>query len=137
MYGGGGVTPDVTIEPAEFADLIVDLERRQEFFAFALEYGPTIASREGDIVVDDAMWQAFESFMAKDEFTFDAKELEAHRSDVELRIRRDMTRRLRGRDQANLLAVLGDEQLGRAVGLARGAGSLSDLFKVAEVPPAH
>jgi carboxyl-terminal processing protease len=137
VYGGGGVTPDVTIELPEFADLIVDLERRQEFFAFAVEYGPKIASRTGDIVVDDAMWQAFEDFMSRDQFEFDPKELEAHRSDVELRIRRDMTRRLRGRDEANLLAVLGDEQLGRAVELARGAGSLSDLFKVAEVPPSH
>jgi carboxyl-terminal processing protease len=137
VYGGGGIIPDVTIEPSELPDLIVDLERREEFFEFAIEYGPKVAAGSGDIVVDDAMWQAFQDLMRRDSFEFDKKELDADRSSVALRIRRDMTRHLRGRDQAYLIAVEGDEQLSRAVELARKAEDLATLFKVAETASAQ
>jgi len=132
VYGGGGVTPDIAIESSLRPDIVVDLERRGEFFEFAIEYAAIHEVPEGSIGVGDAMWSEFVEFLGRDEFEFDAVELDEHRDDVELAVRRDMTRRLRGRDEAYVVALEGDTQVIEASGLAADATSLNDLFEVAE-----
>ena len=132
VYGGGGVTPDIEIEPRLRPDLVVDLERREEFFEFAIEYAASHDVPNGDIVVSDDMWSAFVDFLSSDEFEYDAKELADDREDVELAIRRDMTRRLRGREEAYVVALEGDTQVKEAGDLAARAHSTKDLFDLAE-----
>ena len=132
VYGGGGVTPDITIEARRRPDLLVDLERREEFFEFAIEYAAATEIPDGPIQVDDGMWDAFVDFLGRDEFEFDVEELEAYRDEVELAIRRDMTRRLRSREDAYVVALQGDSQVMEAARLAREASTLDDLFEMAE-----
>lgn len=132
VYGGGGVTPDIEIEPNLRPDLVVDLERREEFFEFAIEYAASHDVPTGDITVDDAMWSEFIGFLGADEFEFDEAELDEHRADVERAIRRDMTRRLRSRNDAYIVALEGDTQVTEAAELAGEASSLDDLFDMAE-----
>ncbi|MCK4408991.1 MAG: hypothetical protein KAW67_02840, partial [Candidatus Eisenbacteria sp.] len=132
VYGGGGVTPDIEIEPRRRPDLVVDLERREEFFEFAIGYAAAHEFPEGSISVDDGMWSEFVQFLGREEFEFDATELDEHREDIELAIRRDMTRRLRGRGEAYVVALEGDTQVTEASGLAANASNLNDLFETAE-----
>ena len=132
VYGGGGVTPDIEIEPSLRPDIVVDLERRGEFFEFAIEYAAVHELPEGSISVSDGMWSEFVEFLGRDEFEFDAAELDEHREDIVLAVRRDMTRRLRGRDEAYVVALEGDTQVAEASGLAADASSLDDLFETAE-----
>jgi carboxyl-terminal processing protease len=132
VYGGGGVTPDIEIEPRLRPDIVVDLERRGEFFEFAIEYAAVHELPEGSISVDDGMWSEFVEFLGRDEFEFDVEELDEHREDIVLAVRRDMTRRLRGRDEAYVVALEGDTQVTEASGLAADASSLDDLFETAE-----
>jgi hypothetical protein len=126
------VTPDIEIEPNLRADIVVDLERRGEFFEFAIEYAVSHEVPEGGISVSDAMWSEFVEFLGRDEFEFDAAVLDEHRDEVELAVRRDMTRRLRSREDAYVVALEGDTQVTGATELAADAASLSDLFKTAE-----
>ena len=132
VYGGGGVTPDIEIEPNLRADVVVDLERRGEFFEFAIEYAVTHEIPEGRIGVSDAMWSEFVEFLGRDEFEFEAAELDEHRDEVEVAVRRDMTRRLRSREDAYVVALEGDTQVTGATELAADAGTLNDLFEMAE-----
>jgi hypothetical protein len=78
------------------------------------------------------MWSEFVEFLGRDEFEFDAAELDEHREDVELAVRRDMTRRLRSREDAYVVALEGDTQVTEATELAAEATSLSDLFETVE-----
>ncbi len=39
VYGGGGITPDVAVEPAELAPFLQFLLGRSAFFGFAVDYG--------------------------------------------------------------------------------------------------
>jgi len=131
VYGGGGVTPDVVIEPVRIPDVVVDLERREEFFEFAIDY----VARNGapdDFVVTDACWNEFLDFLAEDEIEFDAESLEEHRGDIELSIRRDMARHALGREEAYEIAIRADEQLSRTVDVLGKAEVLEDLFDLAE-----
>jgi carboxyl-terminal processing protease len=132
VYGGGGVTPDIEIEPRMRPDLVVDLERREEFFEFAIEYAASNELDDGDISVDDDMWSDFVDFLGRDEFEFELDELDEVREDVELAIRRDMTRRLRSREDAYVVALEGDTQVSEATEIAGKAASLDDLFDMAE-----
>ncbi|MFH1501995.1 MAG: S41 family peptidase [Candidatus Eisenbacteria bacterium] len=131
VYGGGGVTPDVVIEPVRRADFVVDLERREEFFEFAIEYVAENGMPEGNKVNDD-VWNAFIAFLEKDEFEFDEDQLLENRRDVELSIARDLVRHAVGREEAYVVAVAGDEQLGRVARLLGGARNLEELFDLAE-----
>ena len=132
VYGGGGVTPDIEIEPRLRPDFVVDLERREEFFEFAIEYAASHDIPDGDISVDSTMWSEFVDFLGRDEFEFEPELLDENREDVELAIRRDMTRRLRSRVDAYVVALEGDTQVSEAAGIAGRASSLEDLFDIAE-----
>jgi carboxyl-terminal processing protease len=131
VYGGGGVTPDVTIEPTRIPDIVVDLERREEFFEFAIDY----VAKNGppkDFEVTDQVWNDFVDFLSKDEFEFDLAGLEEHRDEIELSIRRDMARHVSGREAAYEIALRADHQLNRTVEILGKAEILDDLFREAE-----
>lgn len=131
VYGGGGVTPDVVIEPVMRPDVVVDLERREEFFEFAIDYAASNGAVD-DFRVDDAVWSAFLDFLGRDQFEFDREELESARPDIELAIRRDMTRHVVGRREAYVVAVEGDTQLARTREFFSQARDLDDLFNLVE-----
>ena len=51
---------------------MVDLERREEFFEFAIDYAASHELPAGEILVDDQMWSEFVDFLGTDEFEFDS-----------------------------------------------------------------
>lgn len=132
VYGGGGVTPDVTIESGRRSDVVVDLERREEFFEFAIQYLSDHEVAGPDVEVSDAMWSDFLAFLEEDEFEFTREELEEHRDEVELSMRRDIARKLWGRERAYQVAIAGDTQLSRTVALSMQATNLNSLFELAD-----
>jgi carboxyl-terminal processing protease len=131
VYGGGGITPDVVVEPQRLSDVMVDLERRGEFFEFAIAYAPKHPAMK-DVVIDESLWAEFVTFLGRDGFEFDAEQLEQHRDEVEYGIRRELLRKIVGKDAAYLEAVLEDDQIAAAAELARTAGDLAGLFRLAE-----
>ena len=132
VYGGGGITPDIVIESGRRSDVVVDLERREEFFEFAIEYTVANEIDAPDFEVDDAMWEAFKSFLARDEFDYDPDALEEHRDEVELAMRRDLSRKLWGRERAYIVATEGDGQLAETIEIAESVEDLGGLFDLAE-----
>ena len=132
VYGGGGVTPDIVIEPVRRADIVVDLERREEFFEFAIEYAGRHGSPPSGYEIGDVEWGEFLDFLERDEFVYELSEVEAERAEIERAIRRDMARKFDSRETAYLIAAEGDEQVMRTAELARLAANLDDLFALAE-----
>ena len=135
VYGGGGIAPDMEIDSGRRSDLVVDLERREEFFEFAIEYTADHEVVGPDLRVDDGMWDEFVDFLGRDEFDVQIGELEEHRDEIELAIRRDLARKVWGRERAYIIASEGDDQLAEAIQLAGTAADLSDLFAIAESQP--
>ncbi len=132
VYGGGGIIPDVKIEGTRRSDIAVDLERREEYFEFAIHYLSEHELGSGAIEIDDSLWSAFLEFLERDGFEFDEDVLEEHRDEIELSIRRDLARKLYGRTEAYIVAIEGDGQLSRTAEIAGGAEGLVDLFTLAE-----
>ena len=75
VYGGGGITPDVIIEPQEIPHLLQVLLSRNAFFDFAVNYANRhpIASREWlvpDPVLEEFYdWVVEEELISRDELT--------------------------------------------------------------------
>jgi carboxyl-terminal processing protease len=70
VFGGGGIVPDVVCTPEELEPIEINLERKQLFFDFAVEY----ISRHSDITTDfqvtGAIVAEFEEFVKKKDFTY-------------------------------------------------------------------
>ncbi len=132
VYGGGGVTPDIVVEPVRRADIVVDLERREEFFEFAIAYAGRHGSPPSGYVIGDGEWGEFLEFLDRDEFTYELADLEAERTEIERAIRRDMARKFDSRETAYLIAAEGDEQFVQTAEFARQSANLDALFALAE-----
>ncbi len=66
VYGGGGITPDVKVEPTQRPGLLIALARAGLFFDFAVDYAATHSFPEGpeDFTVDEEVVKAFRAFLA-------------------------------------------------------------------------
>jgi carboxyl-terminal processing protease len=63
VYGGGGITPDVLVEPPELSEFLRTLERRRIFFNFAVHYAALYPDPESDVPVDDEMLTALQKYL--------------------------------------------------------------------------
>ncbi|MEM7052330.1 MAG: S41 family peptidase [Acidobacteriota bacterium] len=128
VYGGGGITPDVEIEPTDFTPFQQYLFARSTFFAFAVDY----ASRQQ---VSDDTWQppedladAFEQWLIDEEFAT-REQLDEEMDDVgrELSVRQihaEIMNSAFGQEARHRVLARGDVQVQRALELFGEAGEL-------------
>lgn len=70
VYGGGGVIPDVVIEPEELKAIEINLERKQMFFDFAVDYLSKNKDISEDFEVTEEILSEFKDFIQKKNFTY-------------------------------------------------------------------
>lgn len=70
VYGGGGITPDINIEPEKLTALELNLERLSLFFDFAIKYTTTHPDIKPDFQVSDEMVAEFRNFLKERKFTY-------------------------------------------------------------------
>ena len=65
VFGGGGITPDIVVEPEEMPYLVQHLQRGRHFFDFVVDYvgSEGRANEEFRIEVDHRMVEAFREFV--------------------------------------------------------------------------
>ncbi len=70
VYGGGGVTPDITVEPEKLSPLELNLERLSMFFDYAIKYTNAHPEVKPDFEVSNAMLEEFKAFLKEKKFTY-------------------------------------------------------------------
>jgi carboxyl-terminal processing protease len=70
VYGGGGITPDITVEPEKLTPIELNLERLSLFFDYAIKYTNTNPNLKPDFEVTDQMVQDFKEFLKEKKFTY-------------------------------------------------------------------
>ncbi|MEE9553511.1 MAG: S41 family peptidase [candidate division Zixibacteria bacterium] len=70
VYGGGGISPDITVERQELSPLSMNLERLSMFFDFSIRYTIEHPDLPADFEVSDEMIAEFKDFMDEKEFTY-------------------------------------------------------------------
>jgi hypothetical protein len=133
ILAGGGITPDLEIEGADYADVVYDVARAglwQEFAPGFLERHPGWQPGDG---IDEDEWQRFvELALATDDIDTDAETLEEQRTEIVRGIRREAARRADSDLAAWQVGLEGDLQYQRARELFAEAGTLEQMFKLAD-----
>jgi carboxyl-terminal processing protease len=70
VYGGGGIVPDVICELEELKPIEINLERKQIFFDFAVEYISKHKDITRDFAVTNEIVAEFKEFLDKKDFTY-------------------------------------------------------------------
>jgi carboxyl-terminal processing protease len=73
VYGGGGITPDVTVEREELNQLKINLERLSTFFDFSIIYTTEYPDLSPDFEVTDGMIEEFKNHLKEMEFSYKSK----------------------------------------------------------------
>jgi len=63
VFGGGGIVPDIVVEPEQVNDLVWDLQRKSHYFNFAVEYTNTHTNIDTSFQVKDSIVNAFKDYL--------------------------------------------------------------------------
>jgi carboxyl-terminal processing protease len=132
VYGGGGITPDVTVEPKRLTGLPLTLERKTLFFGYATQWVAEHSGVTGVPDVTDAMLGEFRNYLVAEGTEFTGEEFAADTDYIRRAIRREIADRLEGHEAAVKVAIETDVQVQAALDLLTQATSQKELFKIAE-----
>lgn len=142
VYGGGGIRPDLEIEPTLLSDFAVALERDALFFHFVNEWLIDHDDPGVDFPVTDEMIERLVTIAeGREELPgfFEDMDLEMsrnlfveNRDYLEEGIRREMLRRTHSNADAYRVSIERDGQVQKVVDILRDNPTSEDLFKAAE-----
>jgi carboxyl-terminal processing protease len=135
VYGGGGITPDVRLEPRELSEAEQTIERAGLPFSFATAYigqsGFTYpAGFEtflADYAIEDTVWQAFLTHAAASEVELSAADLEVERDYIARSIKREIAGSLWGPTEKYRVIISDDPMVTKCLNLFPEASSLLAL----------
>ncbi len=70
VFGGGGISPDIYFEPEKVTRLEVELERRNMFFNFAVDYITDKKDFPPDFEVDQTLFEEFVKYVESKDFDY-------------------------------------------------------------------
>jgi len=73
VYGGGGITPDITVDREEFNQLEMNLERLSTFFDFSIKYTTQHPNIPADFTVTNEMVEEFRQFLEDTDFSYKSR----------------------------------------------------------------
>jgi carboxyl-terminal processing protease len=131
VYGGGGIHPDIEIEPDEIPRIASMLARKGLVFEFAVQYVAENQDIGEDFGYDASLMEEFGAFLAKKEFEYEDEDFTDGEGFVNVMLRREIARKVWGDDAAYRISLEGDSQLDKTIELVGNANTLSDLFAFA------
>ena len=143
VYGGGGITPDVFVKPAQLSRATQLLEVRSAIFNYAVEYAAAHPDVNKDLVITQPILDAFTTYSAsKDIASVDeiraALQKPNDRKYIERALKAEIVAAKYGFDASYPFRLQGDNQVERALELFPDAQKLA--VKAAELrgiaPPA-
>ncbi len=136
VYGGGGITPDVSDPAAKYNDFQTLLLERGALYPFDQGVGdftryfmgthPTITR---DFSVDDAVWQQFLNFLGRDNIKYTPDEIRDNEAWIKERIKREAFTYTFGLPAGYKVSVDHDPQIEKAAELIPQAKALYDNSK--------
>lgn len=132
VYGGGGITPDWTMELPEWTDFQRDLEIKSIFFSFAVHYTAEHKDVGEDFTVDDDVLKEFRDFLVVKEFEYEEESWNEENIDyVKLGVRREVFRKLYGTKGAYKATLPDDDEVNAVLRMFNESTSLDDMFAYA------
>lgn len=116
VYGGGGITPDVIVDPYEMNTFLRRLELRESaFFNFAIQYNSRQKELPPDFSVDDKVMVEFKKFLKAKDIPFTASELEENDEYIRTSIHKEILSSRWGGEEGFRVFVEIDPQVQKAL----------------------
>jgi len=130
VYGGGGITPDLIVKPAELSRTTQLLEVRSGIFNFAVEYYAKHPELTRDVKITPQLIEEFAQFAAKKDIASmaDIREVLAKATDrefLERSLKAEIIAAKYGMEASYPFRLQGDEQVSRAIELLPEAAKLA------------
>lgn len=130
VYGNGGITPDIVIEPRKLSKLETDIWIKGYFFDFAVHYTSTHKDIEKDFLVDNKMLDYFATYLKeKKKMEFTAAQFDSVKTALAERIKTEITLNLFGRKEMHRYRTSVDPLVQKAVALLKEVNSQKELFR--------
>ena len=115
VYGGGGINPDVRLEPENLNRFQTILEYKYAFFNFAKRYLAVHTTVPRDFQVTDGVFNEFHDFLAKEKIPASDAELQENRDYLSLRIKQDLITAIYGRGEGDRVIINKDPWVQKAL----------------------
>jgi carboxyl-terminal processing protease len=116
VYGGGGITPDVKVDPQKFTDTQQALVQNGAFFGFAQTYLAEHKTVPEDFQASDDVISEFEQYLGKQKIPVSKADVQKNLDFVKLRIQERLIEDIYGSNFADRIRVENDPLVENAVG---------------------
>ena len=134
VYGGGGITPDVTVLADSLPPLALRLEQRGLPFRFANRWVNTHPGVKLAAALGEQPWREFLAFARAESVAVDDRAAEQQRPRIEGAVRRELARRLAGDAAAARVGLESDPVFRRALDVLARTRTARDVFASAGLP---
>jgi carboxyl-terminal processing protease len=132
VYGEGGITPDVIIEPQRLSRLETEILTNGLAFDFVVRYTAEHMDIKRDFEVEDKLLKEFAVYLLEHEIEFTEREYEVVKERLRSRLKQEFYTNLWGLKEGYRIRVADDSLVQQAVVMLKEVTSSQDLFRHSE-----
>jgi carboxyl-terminal processing protease len=129
VFGDGGITPDVIIEPQRLSRLETEILTNGLAFDFVVRYTAEHMDIERDFEVEDKLLKEFAVYLLEHEIEFTEREYEDVKERLRSRLKQEFYTNLWGLKEGYRIRVADDSLVQQAVAMLKEVTSSQDLFR--------
>jgi carboxyl-terminal processing protease len=133
VYGNGGITPDLTIEPPKSGKLETDIWTKGYFFDFTVYYTAKHREIGKDFEVDKGVLNEFATYLRdRKKMEFTDAQFDSARTLLSQRLKQEIYGNLWGQKESHRIRVQNDPLISKAKEMLKEVKSQKDLFRLAK-----
>ena len=132
VYGEGGITPDIVVEPPTLTKLETTILTGQHNFDFVVQYTARTENIERDFEVDDELVREFAVYLMEKNVEFTEAEYDSARTWIKKRLKQDIVTNLWGLKEGYRVRTQNDPLVQEAVQMLKEVSSTQDLFRLTQ-----
>jgi len=131
VYGEGGITPDVIIEPKRISRLETEVVTKGFSFDFVVKYTAKHNDIQKGFEIDDVVLKEFTVYLMKQDVEFTEQEFDEVKSDLGKRLKQELYTNLWGIKEGYRVRVADDPLVQKAVEFLKEVSLSQELFRFA------
>lgn len=129
VYGGGGITPDIVMEPPKISKLETDVLTKGLSFDFAVKYTAEHTDIDKTFEVDESVLKEFAVYLMQHEVDFTEQEYEEAKLALRKRLKQELFTNLWGLKEGYRMRVADDPIVQKAVEMLKEVTAPPELFR--------
>ncbi len=132
VRGGGGIIPDIVIEPEKLTSLVSKALAKRAFFDYAVEYKCKHPSPppEGSTIVNDTVLQEFKEFLKSKEIEFTTNQFDESKSQIRRLLEMELQEKYFGTKGRYWASLREDRIVKKALELLRKVNTTDELMSL-------